>query len=202
MVIWLHYGNYVQALVIISLKGQLSGDDFTLCSTSWLRFGEQINIAWACKMPGSEHNATKHFSVAGIGAEVYQVEIDGIATDPSFVYEVSGFEALHNVTQTIINMTCKVCKSIIHTPSSRCIAKSIYQCQDYRWSALLTYLPCWITSYLRNKTDFHTCWLLLQRLSHIFSHRDAVRRNVFEVFREQLWRNWKQDVQSTLQRVQ
>ena len=70
-------------------------------------------------MFGSEHNVTKHCSVPGIGADIDHVEIDGIATDTSFVYEVPGFEALPNVTQTIINMTCQVCKSTVDTPSSK-----------------------------------------------------------------------------------
>jgi len=47
----------------------------------------------------------------GVGKEIDPEEIAGIASDPDFVYNVTGFEALSGVTQQIINMTCEVCKS-------------------------------------------------------------------------------------------
>ena len=87
-------------------------------------------MAAACKTSGVEHNVTTHCSFTAVGADINQIETSFIATDPSFVYEVPGFETLYNVTQTIINMTCEVCKLIIHTPSSKFIAKPARQ--DYR----------------------------------------------------------------------
>ncbi|KAI0239670.1 hypothetical protein LSAT2_009632, partial [Lamellibrachia satsuma] len=48
----------------------------------------------------------------GVGDEIDPVEIAGIASDPSFVYNVTGFEALGGVTESIINMTCQVATEI------------------------------------------------------------------------------------------
>ncbi len=60
--------------------------------------------------PILECNVTNRCLVVGVGGDIDPVEIAGIATSPEFVYNVTGFDALAGVTQSIINMTCSVGK--------------------------------------------------------------------------------------------
>ncbi|KAI0239671.1 hypothetical protein LSAT2_009633 [Lamellibrachia satsuma] len=46
--------------------------------------------------------------VVGLGEAVDQEEIAAIATDPSFIYDVTSFDTVNGVAQSINNMTCHV----------------------------------------------------------------------------------------------
>ena len=48
--------------------------------------------------------------VVGLGEAVDQEEIAAIATDLSFIYNVTSVETVNGVAQSINNMTCHVCK--------------------------------------------------------------------------------------------
>ncbi|KAI0232634.1 hypothetical protein LSAT2_017058, partial [Lamellibrachia satsuma] len=97
------------------------------------------NLQSSDTIPNAQLAADAGFEIftIGVGADIDRTEIEGVATNPAFVYDVTDFRALSGVTNEIIDMTCIAtfnktqCVETYAPCSESCGAQGVESCSKH-----------------------------------------------------------------------